>query len=133
MFHPMSAAQMSFATTSDSGRVAHGLEECFAHTDLQWRLGQIPDSHAVRGVFMNMLDERAGEFGPQVQQTYRSFFQTYSFAPVRLYPVKDYLTRLVKLAQIKWGGPDIYRGIFEIQAAAFPAWSRSLPGSATST
>jgi uncharacterized protein (TIGR02265 family) len=108
-----------------------GLEVCFAHTDLAWRLTQIPDHYAVRGVFMNMLDERAEEFGPDVQAAYRRFFGTFQFAGIRLYPVKDYLTRLVKLAAIRFGGPGIHQGLFEIQAAAFPAWRRSLPGRMT--
>jgi uncharacterized protein (TIGR02265 family) len=106
------------------------LKECYEHTDLAWRLAQIPDTAACRGVFLNMLDERAGELGPSTQYEYRQFFQTYRFTPFRFYPVKDYLTRIVTLAQIHYGGPEIYRGVFEIQAAAYPSWKRTLMGRA---
>lgn len=108
-----------------------GMEDCYAHTDLEWRLTRIPDEWAVRGVFMNMLDERAAEFSADVYRAYGDFFTTRRFSVVRLYPVKDYLTRLTKLAELAFGAPNIHRGIFEIQAAAFPAWRRSLPGRMT--
>ncbi len=108
-----------------------GLEECFARTDLAWRLTQIPKHYAVRGVFMNMLDERALELGADAQAAYRDFFGFTKFSPVRLYSVKDYLIRLVKLSELHFGGPNIHQGLFEIQAAAFPTWRRSLPGRMT--
>jgi uncharacterized protein (TIGR02265 family) len=104
------------------------MRECFKHTDLEWRLAQIPDSAGCRGVFLNMLDERACEFGPEIMNEYRDFFRIYQFSGFRLYPVKDYLMRIVKLAELRFGGPDIYKGIFEIQAAAFPSWRRTLVG-----
>jgi uncharacterized protein (TIGR02265 family) len=107
------------------------MKECFQHTDLEWRLRQIPDSHACRGVFLNMLDERASEFGQAIRDQYRDYFKLYRFSPFRLYPVKDYLTRIVKLAQLQFGGPNIYRGLFEIQAAAWPSWRRTLVGRTT--
>src|SRR4028119_1567367 len=78
---------------------ARGLEECLAHTDLAWRLKQIPKHYAVRGVFMNMLDERAESLSPETQAAYRDFFGCVRFSPVRLYSVTDYLVRLVKLSQ----------------------------------
>lgn len=108
-----------------------GLETCFARTDLAWRLRRIPKSYAVRGVFMNMLDERAAELGVQSQAAYADFFGKTKFSPIKLYSVKDYLIRLVKLAEIHFGADRIYEGVFEIQAAAFPAWRRSLPGRMT--
>lgn len=108
-----------------------GLEACFLRTDLAWRLGQIPKHYAVRGVFMNMLDERAAELGPESQAAYAAFFGVTKFSPVRLYSVRDYLIRLVKLSEIHFGADRIHEGLFEIQASAFPAWRRSLPGRMT--
>jgi hypothetical protein len=107
------------------------MKECFQYTDLEWRLGQIPDAAGCRGVFFNMLDERAAEFGPEVQREYREYFKLYRFSPLRLYSVKDYLTRMVKLSQLKFGGPEIFRGIWELQFASWPAWRRTLMGRAT--
>jgi uncharacterized protein (TIGR02265 family) len=107
------------------------MKACFEHTDLEWRLKQIPDSAMARGVFFNMLDDRASELGPETQRAYRSFFTTYRFSAFRLYPVKDYLTRMVKLAQLQFGGPNIYRGIYEIQAQAYPSWRRTVLGAAS--
>jgi uncharacterized protein (TIGR02265 family) len=107
-----------------------GMKECYTHTDLEWRLSQIPDHAAVRGVFLNMLDDRAKEFGIEVSNEYRSFFKLCRFSALRMYPVKDYLVRLVKLAQIRFGGPNIYSGIFQIQERAFPSWKETLMGRA---
>jgi uncharacterized protein (TIGR02265 family) len=104
------------------------MEECFKHTDLEWRLAQIPDSACCRGVFLNMLDERAAEFGRATHLAYRDFFKTSQFSAFRLYPVKDYLTRLAKLAEIQFGPSNIYSGIFTIQAAAWPAWRKTIVG-----
>jgi uncharacterized protein (TIGR02265 family) len=106
------------------------MKECFEHTDLEWRLQHIPDRAACRGVFFNMLDTRARAFGVEVQREYRDFFKLHDFSALRLYPVKDYLTRLVKLAQIQFGGPNIYQGIFQIQEQAFPTWKTTLIGRA---
>ncbi|MDX2024336.1 MAG: DUF2378 family protein [Deltaproteobacteria bacterium] len=108
-----------------------GLEACFAKTDLAWRLAQIPKHYAVRGVFMNMLDERAAELGAESQAAYADFFGVTKFSQIRLYSVKDYLIRLVKLSELHFGADRIHEGLFEIQAAAFPAWRRSLPGRMT--
>jgi uncharacterized protein (TIGR02265 family) len=82
-------------------------------------------------VFFNMLDERAAELGPEVQRQYREFFKLYRFLPFKLYPVKDYLTRIVAVAQCHFGAEGLYRGLFELQAAAFPAWRRTLLGRTT--
>lgn len=124
----------SFRAKSDAppeAAMARGMEVCFAHTDLAWRLSQIPRHYAVRGVFMNMLDERAAELAPETREAYRTFFGGTRFSPVRLYSPKDYLMRLVKLSEIHFGATRIHEGLFEIQAAAFPAWRRSLPGRMT--
>jgi uncharacterized protein (TIGR02265 family) len=78
-----------------------------------------------------MLDERAAAFGPQVQRAYREYFKSYKFSPLRLFSVKDYLSRMAMVAQIEFGGPGIYGGIFELQAASWPAWRKTLMGRAT--
>jgi uncharacterized protein (TIGR02265 family) len=106
------------------------LKECYEHTDLAWRLAQIPDAAACRGVYFNMIDERAGNLGPATQLEYRRFFQLHRFSPFQFYPVKDYLTRIATVAQIHFGGPGIYDGLFEIQKSAFGAWRRTLMGRA---
>jgi uncharacterized protein (TIGR02265 family) len=104
------------------------VQECFEHTDLKWRLANIPESAACRGVYFNMLDDRSAEFGLDAQHEYRDFFKLYHFSPVRLYSLKDYLLRMVLLSQIHFGGPNIYRGIFDIMAASWPAWRKTLMG-----
>src|SRR5579859_1592142 len=107
------------------------IKEIYQHTDLEWRLTQIPDSAACRGVYFNMLDERAAAFGPEIQRQYRDLFKLVSFNAIRLYPIKDYLTRMVTLAAIKFGPPNVHRGLFEIQEAAWPSWRKTLVGRAT--
>jgi uncharacterized protein (TIGR02265 family) len=107
------------------------VDECYEHTDLKWRLTQIPDNACCRGLYLNSLDASAYELGPEVLEAYRQFFQTYRFSAFRLYPVKDYLTRLVKLAQLKYGGPGIYRGIFDIHAKSPEAFRRTVLGRVT--
>jgi hypothetical protein len=104
------------------------MKACYQHTDLEWRLSQIPDTAACRGVFLNMLDDRAAGLGVEVQRAYRDFFKTYKFSPLQFFPVKDYLIRIVKLAEIAFGAENIYRGIYEIQSHAFPAWRHTLIG-----
>jgi len=106
------------------------LSECNEHTDLAWRLDQIPLQASVRGVFLNMIDDRAGLLSEATQREYRSFFRVHRFTPFRFYPTRDYVTRLVVLAQIHWGGPSIYQGIREIQSHAFDAYASSLFGKA---
>jgi uncharacterized protein (TIGR02265 family) len=106
------------------------MDDCFQYSDLKWRLDNVPDSAACRGVYLNALDRMAGEFGPPVSGAYRDYFNLYTFSAIKLYPVKDYLTRLVKLAQINYGGPNIYKGIFEIQARMPLAWTKTLLGRA---
>ena len=104
------------------------MEECYRYTDLKWRLAQIPETASCRGHFLNMLDDRAADFGLEVQRQYRDYFKLYRFSALRMYSVKDYLTRMVKLAQLQFGGPKIYDGIYRIQAEVFPAWRKTLFG-----
>ena len=85
------------------------MKECYAHTDLEWRLAQIPNHAANRGIFSNMLDDLAGNLSPETQRRYREFFQTYRFSAFKYYPIKDYLTRMVKLSEIHFGVENIYR------------------------
>lgn len=106
------------------------LEEVFAHTDFEWRLAQIPDDALCRGAFINMLDEHAGALSPETRAEYRRFFRIYRFVPFRMYPVRDYLTRLAILAQVHWGGDGIYAGIRSLQSQAFDAWASTLLGRA---
>lgn len=106
------------------------LSACFAHTDLEWRLAQIPADATVRGVFFTMLDKSAASFGPDTHHAFRDFFRAWDFSAIRLYPVRDYLTRLVLLAQMRYGAENIPRGIFEIQSGAYAAWRGTLMGKA---
>ena len=111
-------------------RTAHraSLDACFAHTDLAWRLDEIPDDAACRGAFFNMLDQRAGQLSAATRAEYRSFFRIYRFTPFRMYPVRDYITRMAVIAQLHWGAENIYSGIRTIQSDAFDAWSSTLLG-----
>ncbi len=77
-----------------------------------------------------MLDDRAGELGAATQSEYRRFFRIHRFTPFRMYPVRDYLTRLALLAQIHWGPARIYDGIRLVQSSAFEAWSSTIVGRA---
>lgn len=103
------------------------MERALRRTDLAWRLGQISEGAAVQGIFFTNLDERARELGPAVQAAYRDYFKIYKFSAFRMYPCKDYLTRLVALADVGFDG-DTYHGIRMIHQAAFPAWRRTLLG-----
>jgi uncharacterized protein (TIGR02265 family) len=106
------------------------IEACYAATDLEWRLSQIPDGAACRGAFFNMLDDRAGTLGAATQAEYRRFFRMHKFSVFRMYPVPDYLTRLVVLSQIHFGADAIYPGLRELQSGAFDAWAQTLLGRA---
>jgi len=114
--------------SQDSRRAS--LAEVFAHTDFEWRLAQIPDDALCRGAFINMLDEHAGALSKETQAEYRRFFRVYRFTPFRMYPVRDYLTRMGILAQVHWGGEGVYQGIRSLQSKAFDAWSSTLLGRA---
>ena len=120
---------------ADSGATLTGsrsspIRECFAHTDLEWRLTQIPDWAACRGVFLNTLDDRAGALSAATQRAYREFFQLYRFSPMTFHPVRDYLTRIACLSQIHFGSPNIYEGIYEIHGATYTTWKQTLIGRA---
>jgi uncharacterized protein (TIGR02265 family) len=106
------------------------LAVCYAATDLEWRLRQIPDSAMSRGIFFNMLDAQAATLSPAVHDDYRRFFRTYRFSPFRMYPTSDFLTRLVLLAQMSWGADRIFEGIHALQASAFDAYSSTIVGRA---
>lgn len=122
---------------SSSGRVlparAHvaSLAECFAHTDLEWRLSQVPDEATCRGAFFTMLAERARDFGPEVLAEYTRVFPPAEHAAFRMYPVRDYLTRLVVLSQVRYGAENIPAGLRHFQASAFDAWATTMLGRAT--
>ena len=118
----------AFSSNSPSPRAS--LAEVYAHTDFEWRLAQIPDDALCRGAFINMLDEHAAALSTETQAEYRRFFRIYRFVPFRMYPLRDYLTRMGILAQVHWGGPGIYDGIRSLQSQAFDAWSSTLLGRA---
>lgn len=109
---------------------APSLDACYAHTDLAWRLRQIPDTAGSRGVFLNMLDAQAGRLGSATQREYREFFRIHKFSPFRLYPTRDFLTRLVVLAQMHWGAEHIFDGVRALQSSAFDAYSSTIVGKA---
>jgi len=113
----------------DSSRRA-SLAEVFAHTDFEWRLAQIPDDALCRGAFINMLDEHAASLSTDTQAEYRRFFRIYRFMPIRMYPLRDYVTRMGILAQIHWGGEGVHEGIRALQSQAFDAWASTLLGRA---
>ncbi len=106
------------------------LRACFEHSDLEWRLSQIPSTAMCRGAFFNMLEDRAGSLSPDVRAAYREFFGVTRFVPFRMYPVSDYLTRIAIVCQLYWGAADLYEGMRTIQASAFDAWARTLLGRA---
>ncbi len=106
------------------------LEACERTTDLAWRLTQVPSDACCRGAFFNMLDERAGALGPETQDEYRRFFRVYRHPSFKMFPVSDYLTRLVVLAQVHYGADHIYTGIRQLQSGAFDAWAETLLGKA---
>jgi uncharacterized protein (TIGR02265 family) len=83
-----------------------------------------------RGAFFNMLDDRAGMLSPNTQAEYRGFFRVTRFVPFRMYPVRDYLTRMAIVSQIHYGAPKVYDGMRTIQSSAFDAWARTLLGRA---
>lgn len=106
------------------------LEACEQSTDLTWRLRQIPPQATCRGAFFNMLDERAAALSAETQAEYRRFFRIHRFASFRMYPLSDYLTRLVVLSQIHFGAAQIYPGVRQLQSGAFDAWAETLLGKA---
>lgn len=106
------------------------LRECFAHSDLEWRLSQIPATAMCRGAFFNMLDERAALLSHDTHAAYRAFFRVTRFVPFRMYPISDYLTRMAIVCQVHWGAPEVYTRMRTIQASAFDAWARTLLGRA---
>lgn len=126
----MSEVEMSTSPTAGAAPKVHraSLEECFANTDLKWRLGAVPESALVRGVFLSMLDRQAAALGRDVQEEYASYFRVQGFSAFRMYPVRDYLTRLVVLSQIRWGAEDIHKGLRALQSAAFDTWRNTLVG-----
>lgn len=109
---------------------AASLAECFAHTDLEWRLAQIPDDATCRGAFFNMLSDRSRQFGPEVEREYGRIFQYNDYTPYLMYPVRDYVTRIVVLAQIQYGAEQIPMGLRRLQATAFDAWAGTMLGRA---
>ncbi len=115
-----------------SAATAHrgSLEACFAHTDLESRLRDIPDDAMCRGAFFNMLDDRAESLGAHIADAYRDFFRVHRMMPFRMYSARDYLTRLVVLAQIRYGAERIHAGLRELQAGAFDAWAGTMLGRA---
>ncbi len=112
------------------GATEASLELCFESTDLEWRLTQVPASATCRGAFFNMLDDRAGTLSAETQAEYRRFFRLHRFSYFRMYPVADYLTRLVVLAQIHFGASRIHEGLRELQSGAFDAWAGTALGRA---
>ncbi len=83
-----------------------------------------------RGAFFNMLYDRAGVLSKETQGAYRSFFRITRFVPFRMYPVRDYLSRMAIVSQVTWGAERVYEGMRMIQASAFDTWAQTLVGRA---
>ena len=94
------------------------LRECYLHTDLEWRLAQIPGDASCRGAFANMLDDRAGQLGHVTQAAYRKAFP-HKISPFKMIPVARYVTQLTVLAQIHYGAKNISAGMRAITGEAF--------------
>lgn len=120
----------SSGTQFDPQVHAASLADCYAHTDLEWRLDQIPDEAMCRGAFFRMLADRACQFGPEVDREYRRLFPSNIHTHFRMYPVRDYLTRLVVLSQIRYGANNIPAGLRHLQASAFDTWANTMLGRA---
>lgn len=125
----MSAPAITRASPRPGAREA-SLEACYASTDLEWRLAQIPRDATCRGAFFNMLDQRAAALDAEVHAEYVRFFRIHRFSAFRMYPLRDYLTRLTVLAQIHYGADAIGQGMRELQSNAFDAWAATLLGRA---
>ena len=83
-----------------------------------------------RGAFFNMLEDRARVLGPEVVAEYLDFFKVARLQAWRMYPLRDYLTRLVVLSQIRFGADGIHAGLRELQSGAFDAWGATMLGRA---
>jgi uncharacterized protein (TIGR02265 family) len=95
---------------------------------MRWRIENTPDWAACRGVYFNMLQDRANALGPEVADRYRRAHPIARFNPVRMYPLRDYLVRIADVAELAYG--DVNRGMFEIQAGVFPSFRQSILGRA---
>lgn len=111
-------------------RRAERVARCYAHTDLEWRLANVPADATCRGAFFNMLDDRARSLGALVHDEYSAVFRITRFVPFKMISVADYLTRVVVLAAISAGDEHVYAGVRELQRSAFDAWASTLLGRA---
>jgi hypothetical protein len=81
--------------------------------DLEWRLRNIPDSARVRGINFNLLRRRAKDL--RVESAYlESFPRPTRFSPTGWYPTKDYVLRLLRVAQLAMGTRNVRRGLSEV-------------------
>jgi uncharacterized protein (TIGR02265 family) len=95
-----------------SGTLARVLELVGAHCDLEERLAAVPPSAAVRGAFLRAVErglERDGKL-----EAYHELFGRERVAPLRFYPLTEYLPRVAAGGAILRGPERVHDGMFEI-------------------
>jgi uncharacterized protein (TIGR02265 family) len=120
---------MSMESTSPSSfRQSRAVELLAPYCDIADRLEAVPPSARVRGLYLKSLEgvvQRAGK-----SDLYQRHFAGERWSPVRMYPLRDYMTRLAMAGASLRGVENVHAGMHDIWRTNATTFATSLLGRA---
>ncbi len=116
------------SASPSSTRLAQALELLAPHCDIVERLEAVPPSARVRGLYLNSLEtlvQRAGR-----SELYERYFRGERWSPVRMYPLRDYMTRLAIAGASLRGVENVHAGMHDVWRTNATTFASSLLGRA---
>ncbi|MDF3066679.1 MAG: hypothetical protein K0R38_2280 [Polyangiaceae bacterium] len=120
---------MSMESTSPSSfRQSRAVELLAPYCDIADRLEAVPPSARVRGLYLKSLEnvvQRAGK-----AELYQRHFASERWSPVRMYPLRDYMTRLAMAGASLKGVEHVHAGMHDVWRTNATTFATSLLGRA---
>jgi uncharacterized protein (TIGR02265 family) len=120
---------MSMESTSPSSfRQSRAVELLAPYCDIADRLEAVPPSARVRGLYLKSLEnvvQRAGK-----AELYERYFAGERWSPVRMYPLRDYMTRLAMAGASLKGVESVHAGMHDVWRTNATTFATSLLGRA---
>lgn len=114
------------STSPPSLRLSQAIELLKPHCDIGERLEAVPPSARVRGLYLKSFDgllQRAGK-----SELYDKFFAGERWSAVRMYPLRDYMTRLAVAGASLRGVERVHEGMHDVWRTNATTFAASLLG-----
>jgi uncharacterized protein (TIGR02265 family) len=114
------------STSPPSLRLSQAIELLKPHCDIAERLEAVPPSARVRGLYLKSFEglvQRAGK-----AELYESFFGGERWSAVRMYPLRDYMTRLAVAGASLRGVEHVHEGMHDVWRTNATTFASSLLG-----